>query len=256
MVARNDATMKRVCQALVDQVQELIPVDELKATAQLPPSTARDRVGQVLFLLTDALQTLSCPTNSRPVSLDDHLTSRFHAETTVRELVRTVVGADTAETLAPQASRLLMDLRAELLPGQLPATVDSLFGTVRLVDYLRGVLIEAVVCALRFRCSTLEAALTESSRALASVLATRHPGSTIELRVPPATAVQLGALGRGPEHTRGTPPNVVEMDPLTFVSLATGLREWSAELAAHRVSASGSQVDVLPGMLPVTNLLR
>lgn len=257
MAAKGDATLRRISAALVDQLQTLIPTPgDSGGTAQLPPSTARDQVGQVLFLLTDALQTLDCPTNSRAGSLAQHLTDRFHAEDTVRQLIRTVVGTDSAATLAPQATRLLLDLRSALSSESLPATVDSLFGTVRLVDYLRGVLIEATASAMRFRCRQVEVAVTEAARALASVLGTRYPGSTIELRVPPATAVQLGAMGMGPGHTRGTPPNVVETDPTTFVALATGLREWGSEVANHRVSASGSHVGVLPRMLPVINLLR
>ena len=39
------------------------------------------------------------------------------------------------------------------------------------------------------------------------------------MRVPPFVAVQAIA---GPRHTRGTPPNVVETDPLTWLRLATG----------------------------------
>ncbi|WP_258040433.1 sterol carrier family protein, partial [Streptomyces sp. SM9] len=38
-------------------------------------------------------------------------------------------------------------------------------------------------------------------------------------RVPPYAVVQCVA---GPRHTRGTPPNVVETDPLTWVRLAAG----------------------------------
>jgi hypothetical protein len=46
-------------------------------------------------------------------------------------------------------------------------------------------------------------------------------------RGPDSVAAVLRALDAdaapGPVHTRGTPPNVVETDPLTWIRLATGL---------------------------------
>lgn len=45
----------------------------------------------------------------------------------------------------------------------------------------------------------------------------RHPGGTVELRVPPYGAVQCIA---GMDHRRGTPPNVVEITPELFIELA------------------------------------
>ena len=52
-------------------------------------------------------------------------------------------------------------------------------------------------------------------RAGCALLGERHPGASIEVRVPPFAAVQIG-FETGPKHTRGTPPNVVEMDGETF----------------------------------------
>lgn len=60
-----------------------------------------------------------------------------------------------------------------------------------------------------------------------------HPGASIEVRVPPFAAVQLG-FGSGPRHTRGTPPNVVELSPAVFVDLAVGRVTW--DQADKRVS--------------------
>ena len=59
----------------------------------------------------------------------------------------------------------------------------------------------------------------EAVRTLLTVLAERAPGRSVEVRVPPYGAVQCVT---GPRHTRGTPPNVVEMDPATWLALATG----------------------------------
>lgn len=62
-------------------------------------------------------------------------------------------------------------------------------------------------------------------RAGCARLGRHHPGASIEIRVPPVSAVQIG-FGTGPKHTRGTPPNVVEMSPVVFIDLATGRRDW------------------------------
>lgn len=84
-------------------------------------------------------------------------------------------------------------------------------------------------------------------RFLAGRLASRAPGRAVELRVPPYAAVQCVA---GPRHTRGTPPNVVETDPVTWLELATGRLAWAAAVASGRVAASGERAD-LSAYLPV-----
>ena len=68
--------------------------------------------------------------------------------------------------------------------------------------------------------------------------------------MPPYAAVQCGVGGPGPTHTRGTPPNVVETDPVTFLRLATGRVSWSDAVGAGRVHASGLRAD-LSAALPV-----
>ena len=92
------------------------------------------------------------------------------------------------------------------------------------------------------------AALRTACRDLAQLLAARAPGRTVELRVPPHTAVQCV---EGPRHTRGTPPNVVEADPQAWVQLATGALSWADAVRDGRVRASGERSD-LSGHLPLT----
>ncbi|MFF2372472.1 sterol carrier family protein [Agromyces sp. NPDC058110] len=79
------------------------------------------------------------------------------------------------------------------------------------------------------------------------LLAERAPGGTVEVRVPPFAAVQCV---EGPKHTRGTPPNVIETDAPTWLSLATGALSWADARYAGRVHASGQRAD-LEGLLPV-----
>lgn len=90
-------------------------------------------------------------------------------------------------------------------------------------------------------------ALAACTRLLADVLADRAPGGSVEVRVPPFAVVQC--IG-GPKHTRGTPPNVVETGPLTWIRLATGRTEWAAALENAEVSASGERAD-LAELLPL-----
>jgi hypothetical protein len=79
------------------------------------------------------------------------------------------------------------------------------------------------------------------------LLAERAEGNTVEVRVPPFGAVQCIP---GPRHTRGTPPNVVEMDAETWLALAAGRLEWADALESGTVHASGQRAD-LSEYLPV-----
>lgn len=78
-------------------------------------------------------------------------------------------------------------------------------------------------------------------------LADVAPGTSVEVRVPPDGAVQAV---EGPRHTRGTPPNVVETDPGTWLALATGALTWDDALTSGRVLASGERAD-LSAWLPL-----
>ncbi|CAL9486259.1 hypothetical protein SUDANB6_03146 [Streptomyces sp. enrichment culture] len=90
-------------------------------------------------------------------------------------------------------------------------------------------------------------ALAAATRLLADTLAVKAPGGATEVRIPPYAVVQCL---EGPRHTRGTPPNVVETDPLTWIRLATGRLDWRDAVAGARVSASGERAD-LGELLPL-----
>lgn len=89
--------------------------------------------------------------------------------------------------------------------------------------------------------------LAMAVRYLLQLLAEKAPGNTVEVRVPPFGAVQVI---EGPRHTRGTPPNVVEMDAATWIPLATGGTSWADAVAAGRILASGTRAD-LAALLPL-----
>jgi hypothetical protein len=54
----------------------------------------------------------------------------------------------------------------------------------------------------------------------------------------------------GPRHTRGTPPNLVEMAADTWIRLATGRLTWAEVAGDGRVRASGARAD-LSALLPL-----
>src|SRR5438045_4952343 len=83
--------------------------------------------------------------------------------------------------------------------------------------------------------------LRAAVRGTLSALATRAPGRSVEVRVPPYGAIQCV---EGPRHTRGTPPNVVETDPVTWLELAAGRLTWTEAVAAGRVRASGVRAEL------------
>ncbi len=78
-------------------------------------------------------------------------------------------------------------------------------------------------------------------------LAERYPGRSVEVRVPPYAAVQCIP---GPVHRRGTPSNVVETDPTTWLQVATGKQTWDEAAAAGALRFSGTRAD-LTAFLPL-----
>ena len=96
------------------------------------------------------------------------------------------------------------------------------------------------------------AQLADAVRRTARTLEADAPGHSVELRVPPFVAVQCI---EGPRHTRGTPPNVVETDPETWLRLATGLADWEESVGTGRVDASGSRAGEIAQWLPLIPLV-
>jgi hypothetical protein len=88
--------------------------------------------------------------------------------------------------------------------------------------------------------------LAEVKQTLA-LLTERAPGRAIEVRIPPYAAVQCGD---GPTHTRGTPPNIIEMDAHTWLALASGEKSWADAMSEGLIVASGVRAD-LTHLLPL-----
>lgn len=92
-----------------------------------------------------------------------------------------------------------------------------------------------------------EADLRLLTKHLLALLVAQAPGKAVEVRVPPYAVAQCVS---GTRHTRGTPPAVVEMDPVTWVGLAAGGLTWAEAVADARLVASGERSD-LGHLLPL-----
>lgn len=93
--------------------------------------------------------------------------------------------------------------------------------------------------------------LATAVRLTARTLAAVAPGRSVELRVPPFVAVQCIT---GLTHTRGTPPNVVETDPRTWLLLATGELPFGEAQRTAALRLSGSRAGEIEHWLPLFDL--
>ncbi len=92
--------------------------------------------------------------------------------------------------------------------------------------------------------TTLATAVRLTARTLAAVA----PGASVEVRIPPFVAVQCVS---GPKHTRGTPPNVVETDPRTWLLMATGMLTLDDAKTNGSLTLSGSRAGEIDHWLPL-----
>jgi len=93
--------------------------------------------------------------------------------------------------------------------------------------------------------------LAAAVRLTARTLAAHAAGASVEVRIPPFVAVQCIS---GLRHTRGTPPNVVETDPRTWLLLATGLLQLTEASTTGAVQLSGSRAGEIQAWLPLVRL--
>ncbi len=237
--------MARIRSALLGQMNALV---------NPPNRLSRYGLGRLMFLVNETLITLDSQARSAPMSLSDHLGERSRGVDEIARNVDEIMGDEPAVRLERQLEPLVGELTEALSNRTLPNTIASRFGTVRLTDYLRANVIVIVDLALD-ECGVAERpAMAESLRALTQVLTERYPGRTIEIRIPPYAAVQVGALTSGPSHTRGTPPNVVEFTPEAFWQLATGRQSWQRAASTAGLESSGAHAGEAARFFPIVKL--
>ncbi|MEV5147652.1 sterol carrier family protein [Streptomyces sp. NPDC052727] len=226
---------------------------QLALPTRLGAWTVRDLVAHIGMAVTAVHRALELPAPARQtVTVVEWPFSTRPRAGAIDDFTRGLTAAhpDLGAYLADvdQSLRALLDEH----PGS--RLLDTSAGALPLDDYLVTRALELVVHTddLNAAVPGLEVpydrqALAATTRLLADALAVKAPGGSTEVRVPPYAVVQCV---EGPRHTRGTPPNVVETDPLTWIRLATGRTAWADALAAAKVSASGERADI-GGLLPV-----
>jgi len=221
-----------------------------------PSSLPEWTVAELVAHLTQTLRTIyAAPvTGEPPGSLVDYLSRLAGAADEIHDReVAAAAGRTGAELTNDYNTQL--DAAQQVMTAISPtAIVRAPRGPLRIGEFLATRAMELVVHADDLgrarpdNAPPLEReALAVACRLLADVLATQAPGHTVELRVPPYAAVQCVS---GPRHTRGTPPNVVETDPRTWLRLATGRTTFAAAARSGAVTASGERSDLSP-YLPV-----
>nr|WP_250214532.1 sterol carrier family protein [Acrocarpospora catenulata] len=144
-----------------------------------------------------------------------------------------------------------MSAARRLDPAKVRAALDEQLAALGEAPFAGGdpgaACVAAVLRAYRAGLVPVREAGRAAVRHLLDALVSVAPGRSVEVRVPPFAAVQCV---EGPRHTRGTPPNVVEVDVRTWLELATGVVSWADAVRDGRVRASGSRAD-LSGYLPL-----
>ena len=175
--------------------------------------------------------------------------ARYRPDAELIDAVTAELAADrTPDELITELDLLLSQVRAQLA-APLPKVVRAPRGPIAGADYLMTRIFEVLAHSddlsrslpSREPIAVRPFGSGAGVRGLAGMLAAKYPGRSVEVRVPPFTAVQAIA---GPRHTRGTPPNVVETDGKTFLRLATGRLGWAEAVAGGRVRASGNRADL------------
>lgn len=217
----------------------------------------------VRFLVAHLVQSLrgfvrvnALPDHERPLSPSQYVSQYAPSAAAIEASTREAAGDLSAVQLRAAFGEALSAAR---LSDPVAAVLAGPRGPISAADWLRTRILELVVHSDDLARSLPELdplplnrpALSDAVRLLCSILGERFPGRTVEVRVPPVAAVQIGGSDAGgPRHTRGTPPNVVETDPVTFLRLAAGRQSWADAVAARAVAASGNRAD-LSGQLPL-----
>ncbi|MGW7753295.1 sterol carrier family protein [Streptomyces violaceusniger] len=223
----------------------------LDAPTRLGGWTVRELVAHLAMAVTSVVRLLAQPAPpAREVTVNGWAAALAAHSGPIDEETRALAaGEDLGELLERAEARFAE--AASVAPGD--RLLATRVGAMRLEDYLVTRCVELVVHADDLTAATGvpvrhdRQALATAVRVLADALAVKAPGGSVELRIPPFAVVQCV---EGPRHTRGTPPNVVETDPLTWVRLATGRLTWVDALESAPLTASGDRAD-LSAHLPV-----
>jgi len=235
-----------------------LPPSAWRTPSVLPGWTIAELAQHLAMSLRATHTVLADPSPDRPIGVDRYVSGYAAAAPQLLERERSgTAGRDPADVLAGlyaerEAAAAAV---ADPLEARSARAVAGPRGPLSPADWLVTRAIEMVVHADDLSRSLPDrppvevdrTALRLVTQACADLMATRAPGRSLELRVPPYAAVQCI---EGPRHTRGTPPNVVETDPLSWIRLAAGRLDWREAVTSGAVRASGERAD-LTGWLPL-----
>lgn len=237
------------CRLLADWLTAL-PADASAAPSVLPDWDVRTLLGHLVASLAGLRARLATRADAPALPAAQYVRGYAPAAADLTAQAVRIAGDHTP-------AQLIAALRS---PVGAAAVGDSTVlvgphGPITAVDFARTRLLDLVVHVDDLSRSLPEhepapvhrPALASVTRLLAEILAAQAPGRSVEVRIPPFVAVQAVP---GPRHTRGTPPNVVETDPLTWLRVATGRIGFVAAVRDGRIRASGLRAD-LSGYLPV-----
>ncbi|MDI3388729.1 sterol carrier family protein [Streptomyces sp. B-S-A8] len=238
--------------AVREAANHLTP-EQLARPTHLEPWTVRDLLVHLDMAVSAVVRHLDDAEPAKPgLGLLDWPPATFKFAGALADVVPELA-ARAPEQLDELFARTLADFDDRLAKAEPHRTLATRLGAMALGDFLVTRTVELVVHTDDLnRAAGIDVpldrqAVAACTRFLADALAAKAPGGATEVRIPPYAVVQCI---EGPRHTRGTPPNVVETDPLTWIRLATGRTEWATAVDAAKVTASGERAD-LSAVLPV-----
>ena len=259
------AARTRPHEALLEQSRTVLvwlqglPTEIFERPSVLPDWSVRQLAGHLVLIHTGLVRSLDQPSTEPALPIYEFVT-RYRRDVEMIMAATLDASADlTGEEVVARLDSAIDDLAARLSAGvQMSQVITTPRGPTTTEDFLATRIVELVVHTDDLNRSvhpetpaTLQrSALARCTRTLAAILSGQHPGRSVEVRVPPYAAVQCAIGDPGPTHTRGTPPNVVETDPLTFLRLATGRVSWVDAVAYGAIHASGLRADLAP-VLPL-----
>jgi uncharacterized protein (TIGR03083 family) len=251
-------------EALLDQSRttsrwlRALPIWVFDQPSAIPGWRVAELTGHLVLVHRGLTAALDRPSAERPLPAEEYVRQYAPNADALDAATREITAEASGLALVDRLDEAI-DVATEALKTRpLPAVLRGGRGPITAEDLIDTRIVEVVVHSDDLSRSLPEqepvplqrTALSRGVRSLAAMLAARHPGRSVEVRVPPFAAVQCGIGDPGPVHTRGTPPNVVETDPVTFLRLATGRITWTDAVGIGAVHASGLRAD-LSTALPV-----
>jgi uncharacterized protein (TIGR03083 family) len=251
-------------QALLEQSRTVLawlqglPTELFERPTVLAAWSVRQLAGHLVLVHSGLVRSLNQPTTEPALPVHEFVRRyRRDVEMIMASTLDAFAGL-TGEEVVARLESAINDVASKLDAGvQMSHVITAPRGPTTIEDFLATRIVELIVHTDDLNRSLPSeapaelhrSALSRCTRTLAGILAAQYPGRSVEVRVPPYAAVQCAIGDPGPTHTRGTPPNVVETDPLTFLRLATGRITWVEAAAKGSVHASGLRAnlsDALP----------